>query len=195
MSTVYTINGKVLKNSANDKWLTKKETPPVPQDEVTIGTQTWKNVNLEVDDGQGGITVANNVTANGVNMGTQYYYTWAAAVRVSNSISGWHLPSKSEWETLFSYVGTNGGLKLCSTSGWNDNNGTDDYGFNALPVGLSNSGNYPYGLSGDRCLFWSSTESGSNAYRAQRYDWDSDFSLSANDKSSTLISVRLIKDT
>lgn len=30
MSTVYTVNGKVLKNAANDKWLTKKETPPTP---------------------------------------------------------------------------------------------------------------------------------------------------------------------
>lgn len=27
MSTIYTFNGKVLKNSANDKWLTKKEAP------------------------------------------------------------------------------------------------------------------------------------------------------------------------
>lgn len=27
MSTVYTVNGKVLKNSANDKWLAKKEAP------------------------------------------------------------------------------------------------------------------------------------------------------------------------
>lgn len=27
MSTVYTVNGKVLKNSANYKWLTKKEAP------------------------------------------------------------------------------------------------------------------------------------------------------------------------
>lgn len=27
MSTVYTVNGKVLKNSANDKWLIKKEAP------------------------------------------------------------------------------------------------------------------------------------------------------------------------
>jgi hypothetical protein len=27
MSTIYTVNGKVLKNSANDKWLTKKEAP------------------------------------------------------------------------------------------------------------------------------------------------------------------------
>lgn len=27
MSTVYTVNGKVLKNSSNDKWLIKKEAP------------------------------------------------------------------------------------------------------------------------------------------------------------------------
>ena len=27
MSTVYTVNGKVLKNSSNNKWLTKKEAP------------------------------------------------------------------------------------------------------------------------------------------------------------------------
>lgn len=27
MSTIYTVNGKVLKNAANDKWLTKKEAP------------------------------------------------------------------------------------------------------------------------------------------------------------------------
>lgn len=27
MSTIYTLNGKVLKNAANDKWLTKKEAP------------------------------------------------------------------------------------------------------------------------------------------------------------------------
>lgn len=27
MSTIYTVNGKVLKNSATDKWLTKKEIP------------------------------------------------------------------------------------------------------------------------------------------------------------------------
>lgn len=30
MSTVYTVNNKVLKNAANDKWLAKKVTPPLP---------------------------------------------------------------------------------------------------------------------------------------------------------------------
>lgn len=31
MTTVYTLNGKVLKNSANDKWLSKKEAPTPPE--------------------------------------------------------------------------------------------------------------------------------------------------------------------
>ena len=30
MSTIYTFNNKVLKNSVNDKWLIKKEVPPTP---------------------------------------------------------------------------------------------------------------------------------------------------------------------
>lgn len=30
MTTIYTVNNKVLKNSANDKWLTKKEATPAP---------------------------------------------------------------------------------------------------------------------------------------------------------------------
>ena len=48
---VYTYNNKVLVNSANDKWLMKAP----PPSEVTIGTQVWKNSNLAIDDGQGGI--------------------------------------------------------------------------------------------------------------------------------------------
>ena len=75
MSTVYTVNGKVLKNAANDKWLTKKEAPQPTFDEVTIGTQTWTAFNLAIDDGGTGIYHEDNVTANGVNMGNQYYYT------------------------------------------------------------------------------------------------------------------------
>jgi len=52
---------------------------------------------------------------------------------------GWHLPSKSEWDTLIDTVGgwyTAAGSMLKSTSGWSDNgNGTDAYGFAALPAG------------------------------------------------------------
>lgn len=137
MSTVYTLNGKVLKNSANDKWLIKKEAPTI--EEVTIGSQTWMNTNLAIDDGGVGIVRKDNVTANGVNFGSQYYYTHDAAVRVAASMSGYHLPTLDEWWLgLITFVGDDaaGAKKLNSISGWDDNsNGTDEYGFNSLPVG------------------------------------------------------------
>lgn len=113
-----------------------------PDDYVTIGTQVWKNANLAVDDGGEGIVRIDNVTSNGVNFGTQYYYTYDAAVRVAASISGYHLPTLDEWwYGLLTFVGTDaaGAKKLNSTSGWYyDANGTDEYGFNSIPVGCAN---------------------------------------------------------
>lgn len=191
MSTVYTVNNKVLKNAANDKWLTKKETPPVPQDEVTIGTQTWKNVNLAVDDGGTGITHRDNVTANGINFGTVYYYTWDAANRIANSISGWHLPSMEEFQTLVNYVGTNSGLKLSSTFGWDDgNNGTNDYGFNLLPLN-SYDGSNP---AGNRGMLLASNKDGNNISRLRRLASSNNAEVQGYYNDS-MYPVRLIKDT
>lgn len=114
-------------------------TPPAPTDEITIGTQTWKKYNLAVDDGGTGIYHLDNVTLNGVNVGTVYYYTLDAARRVVSNISGWHIPTEAEGYLLGDLVEggweTAGG-KLKSTSGWNNNgNGTDDYGWGGYPVG------------------------------------------------------------
>jgi len=81
-------------------------------------------------------------------------YSWPAALGdkgvASNSNpsevqgvcpAGWHLPSMAEWLELKDFLKNNGhflreGKALKSTSGWaDDGNGTDDYGFCALPGG------------------------------------------------------------
>jgi len=56
--------------------------------------------------------------------------------------SGWHLPSKEEWQELVDFLGGDkiAGKKLKAVSGWDsykgqDGNGTDEYGFGALPGG------------------------------------------------------------
>ena len=75
--------------------------------------------------------------------------------------SGWHLPSKTEWKALFTEVGgeSTAGKVLKSETGWNKNsNGTDDFGFSALPVGYRKGDGYY--VDGDKTLFWSSTEDG-----------------------------------
>jgi len=136
----------------DDKWLNSDvtPTPPSPFEEVTIGTQTWMKTNLAIDDGLGGIYINDNVTANGSDFGTQYYYNWWAANRVAESIEGWHLPSKAEWTTLINYVGNStASSKLKSTYGWYTSygyypgNGTDDYGFCILPVGVKHNNEEP----------------------------------------------------
>ena len=52
--------------------------------------------------------------------------------------NGWRLPSIGDWRNLFSFVGgeTVAATALKASSGWNgDGNGTDAYGFSALPSG------------------------------------------------------------
>ena len=50
---------------------------------------------------------------------------------------GWHLPNKTEWETLFDEVGgiENSAFKLTSTSGWISEEGLNTSGFSAIPAG------------------------------------------------------------
>lgn len=196
---IYTTNNKIWK--LDNKWVNKPDSvPPGPVvEEVTIGTQTWKTANLAVDDGGTGITIVDNVTANGVNFGTQYYYTWEAAKRVANSIEGWHLPTQAEWDTLATAVGgaSVAGIKLKSTSGWNDNtNGTDDFGFTVLPVGKVNAGALE--SNGNLDIFWFPTQYDSNlgnyCYFSYYRTAKDKINYSCGYKTDGC-SVRLIKDT
>lgn len=81
---------------------------------------------------------------------------------------GWHLPSYDEWETLFKAVGGSSaaGKALKSGSGWSGNgNGTDAYGFSALPAGYR----YRYGYfdyAGNIAIFWSASQYENNSDRA-----------------------------
>ena len=143
-------------------------TPKPPELEgVQIGTQIWLNKSLDVDDGGEGI-VKRNLTINGVDLGTQYYYTWDAARRVVASLTDWHLPTDTEVDTLISSIGGyKKGNKLQSTYAWNNNqNGTDDeYGFCALPCGYYSYKNQTFNSDGNVYCFWSRNTNTTNPSR------------------------------
>ena len=148
---------------------------------VTIGDQVWmaENLNYKVDSSWcGGGSDENEGDC------TKYgrLYTWAAAVGKSEDEcgeertcglsgkvggvcpEGWHLPDTTEWSKLFTAVGgkSTAGKKLKSQTGWKDydgtnGNGTDAYGFSALPAGYRS--NYGYFFNGgNNAYFWSATE-------------------------------------
>jgi uncharacterized protein (TIGR02145 family) len=89
------------------------------------------------------------------------------------------LPSRQEWNNLESAVGSSAGKKLKSSSGWidyngNDGNGTDDFGFSALPGGRCISGGYFDYADGNYGYWWTDTEidGGYAYYRNMGYGKD-----------------------
>ena len=121
-------------------------------------------------------------------------YTWAAATTACPS--GWHLPSKEEFETLFTAVGGIGtaGEKLKSTNGWNSSgNGTDAYVFSALPAGFRNNNGYYY-YEGNVANFWSSTEHGSNDAYDMYLDYEDDSANLYSKNKFDGFPVRCLKD-
>ena len=91
--------------------------------------------------------------------------------------SGWRVPTDEEWTDLKNYItsqGFNGieGTALKSTYGWysgpSSSNGTDDFGFSALPGGSRNGFDGTLGGAGLNGSWWSSSPFGpvgSDAYR------------------------------
>ena len=109
---------------------------------------------------------------------------------------GWHLPTQTEWNTLFTAVGgqSTAGKMLKSTSGWNGSgNGTDAYSFSALPAGgRYDDGNF-YG-EGSSAYFWGSSEYDSDyAFRMYLYYGRGLADLDSRDKDYGF-SVRCVKD-
>jgi len=101
---------------------------------VIIGNQTWLAANLAFKPNSGKYWAYDNNNSNVAKYG--YLYDWQTAKNVCPT--GWHLPSDAEWTQLTNFVGgeDNAGTKLKAKSGWlNNGNGTDNYGFSALPGG------------------------------------------------------------
>jgi uncharacterized protein (TIGR02145 family) len=166
---------------------------------VVIGTQTWfaENLNYNVE---GSRCNGDNTGDDSQNMCSTYgrLYDWETAKTVCPS--GWRLPTKDDLEKLSSYVKIKKGCNSCdaklltAASGWNSNgNGTDDYGFSALPGGYGNSGG-SFDVVGDGGSWWSASGNyigyAYGRYMSYRFE---DSGFGSYDK-SYLLSVRCLQD-
>jgi len=121
---------------------------------VRIGSDIWmaQNLNFKTDNSR----CYDNKESNCAKYGRLYNFEDATKA----CPAGWHLPENDEWRELISYAEPEktAGTKLKAKSGWNtDKNykqGTDNFGFSALPGG----GHYgaSFGYIGDGGSWWSS---------------------------------------
>jgi uncharacterized protein (TIGR02145 family)/uncharacterized repeat protein (TIGR02543 family) len=172
--------------------------------EVAIGEQIWMAENLNYAGAGCELGVCYGYdTANCETYGR--LYNWDEAMKACPV--GWRLPTDDDWAELVDFVGGGGwaSKKLKSATGWykssgDDFNGTDDFGFTALPGGfgyvVDGGGFHDIAGSGDNAFWWSASElnSGEASYwmiygganGVQRYSREGD--------ESWLFSVRCLQD-
>ncbi|MDR1829625.1 MAG: fibrobacter succinogenes major paralogous domain-containing protein [Candidatus Fibromonas sp.] len=186
---------------------------------VVIGTQTWfaRNLNYNAE----GSRCYDNSELNCTTYGRLYNWSTAMAFpascnsqKCSSQIqsphrgicpSGWHIPSSDDCDKLFRYVDGNKGTEspyesptagkyLKAKSGWyNNGNGTDQYGFSALPGGYGYSDG-SFDDVGDYGYWWSASEFNSyGAYRRGMH-YDGDNAIWRNSNKSYLYPVRCLQD-
>ena len=133
---------------------------------TTIGKQVWMAQNLDYKT-ENSFCYDDN-SANCAKYGR--LYTWGAAMdsaatgcgygeecAVSGRVrgicpTGWHLPTSEEWDALEKAIGEDAGAKLKSKE-WD---GTDAFGFDALPAGYWYNGDFLD--MGSYAHFWTATE-------------------------------------
>jgi len=168
---------------------------------VKIDNQVWMAENLRFKIGDSWCYENSDENCNKYGR----LYDWETA-KAACQLVGMRLPSREEWDNLGQAAGGErkpdskgnidwygAGKKLKSTSGWNENgNGTDSYGFSALPGGSHSYGSFFY--AGSYGFWWTATEYGDvSAYRRGMLYYD-DIVVEDNDNKDYGYSVRCVKD-
>jgi uncharacterized protein (TIGR02145 family) len=159
---------------------------------VKIGEQTWMAQNLNYQTESGSWCYKDSIS-----YCKQYgrLYDWKTATTVCPK--GWKLPSLKDWDRLVVTAGGKeiAGKTLKSKSGWNKNgNGTDDFGFSALPGGYCYGGR-DFLNAGFYSRWWTAIEFDDKTcayYRYMHYSIDSLRGL--NDRKIYGFSARCVAD-
>jgi uncharacterized protein (TIGR02145 family) len=174
---------------------------------VEIGNQTWMAGNLNYN------TNGSKCYDNNSSICTRYgrLYDWATAMVACPN--GWHLPTNGEWDALYrfadntyipDYISKDNGYsltaggKLKTRVGWSDDgNGTDDFGFAALPGGAGD--NFEFYDIGDYGVWWSSTNEHEHIEDDERayirfISYEEDYAFWNTEDKNDLLSVRCIQN-
>jgi uncharacterized protein (TIGR02145 family) len=187
---------------------------------VKIGNQVWMVENLKVTTYRNGNTITNvtdpttwssltsgaycsysNSTTNKSTYG--YLYNWAVVSDSRNiAPTGWHVPTKAEWTTLITYLGTasivGDLLKETGNTHWTGTytGATNTSGFTALPGGYIALKNNVYGFYGIGTdgQWWSDTEVDTNNAWKISLTNNSGQAVTENGVKQNGLSIRCIKD-
>ena len=153
---------------------------------VKIGDQNWMAENMALQNGES--FCYGNETKNCTEYGR--LYRWQTATEICPT--GWHLPSKEEWEKLIAFVGgkDSAGVHLKATASWkSDGNGDDKYGFSAFSAGVGRfTSGAAYQALGTSTVFWTS-----DAYSVAMNWFDTNVTVDQYHGKEEALSVRCVE--
>ncbi|MCL2219880.1 MAG: hypothetical protein FWC04_05410 [Chitinispirillia bacterium] len=160
---------------------------------VKMGKLTWmaQNLNFKPQTGNTGCNDNNNSNCNKYGR----LYAWDAAMEACPA--GWRLPTRQEWSDLVGPVEFAGNA-LKSKTGWSTSgNGTDKFGFSALPGGSGfgyNNGKFTrFVYAGNDGYWWSATENGSYHAWYRDMNYSHVIMYEGNDSKGRGLSVRCVQ--
>lgn len=182
---------------------------------VKIGNQYWSTENLRCTHYNDGTSIPTGLTNSAWSTTTTgayamynddpankalygNLYNWHAVNTGKLAPTGWHVPSKAEWDEMLGTLGGSavaGGKMKSTSSVWNSpNSGADNSsGFTALPSGYRGTGG-GYSVLGNGAYWWQ---------RDERNTSQGDYISVSNDLPSTLsngatktfgYAIRIVKD-
>jgi len=173
---------------------------------VVIGGKTWMAENLNYQKGNSWCYGNNSSNCNKYGR----LYNWNTAKTVCPS--GWHLSTRQEWDDLARTAGGEkkvdkggstywhgSGTKLRAKSGWGDyqgksGDGTDEFGFSALPGGGRSYRNGSFKTAGYYGYWWTAAEGNSGFANHRNMGYTQDYVEERNHDVDYGYSVRCVAD-
>jgi len=141
---------------------------------VLIGEQCWFAENLRAEQYLNGEQIVHSLSNNewqettsgavhfqpSIFNATEALYNWYVINDARGLCpTGWHVSAPNDWESLIAFVGeSNAAQKLKTVDGWFELSGTDDYGFQGLPVGYRSHADGQFKGEQYNGFFWTPSE-------------------------------------
>jgi uncharacterized protein (TIGR02145 family) len=158
---------------------------------VVLGGTTWMAENLNYKTGNSRCFEDEKYNCNKFGR----LYDWETAKTACTAV-GWRLPDTADWRKLVALAGgvDVAGKKLRSKFGWGgDRNGTDDFGFSALPGGPQYGSFYNL-FNGSYGHWWTATESSSGSAYGRGMGYNNDHLDEPTYNKGSDLSVRCVKN-
>jgi uncharacterized protein (TIGR02145 family) len=182
---------------------------------IQLGTQLWMESNLRTSRFNDGTVVPEITLENPTAWSTDKSGAWSFYDDDSENNSpygklynfyvvdneknicptGWSVPSDTDWSELIEFLGDTAGRKLKSVALWyNNGNGTNESGFDAVGAGRKGASGTSYTDLNRSARFWTSSEYNVNNAIIYRLTYDSDEIVRDFNSKNNAFSIRCVFD-